>query len=85
MGQRNYKYPISPIKRPVDKMNSIVNVLLLLTFVASVLTFALPNLVEAKITFCANSTDIFQCFIKENDCKTFSANHPGTECIRSKS
>ena len=66
-------------------MNSIaIFVLLSLTLIAATIVFSIPNAVQAKISFCASGTDIFQCFIKENDCETFSTNHPGTTCVRSK-
>ncbi|HJU78758.1 MAG TPA: hypothetical protein VJ599_04245 [Nitrososphaeraceae archaeon] len=66
-------------------MNSIaIFVLMSLTLVVATFIFAIPNAVEAKISFCASGTNIFQCFMKENDCETFSKNHPGTTCVRSK-
>jgi len=67
-------------------MNSIAMfVLVSLTLVAAaIVLFSIPNAVQAKISFCASGTEIFQCFIKENDCETFSKNHPGTTCVRSK-
>ncbi len=66
-------------------MNSIaIFILLSVTLVAATIVFSIPNAVQAKISFCASDTDIFQCFIKENDCETFSKNHPGTTCVRSK-
>jgi hypothetical protein len=66
-------------------MNSIaIFILLAVTLVAATIVFSIPNAVQAKISFCASDTDIFQCFIKENDCETFSKNHPGTTCVRSK-
>lgn len=66
-------------------MNSMAIILLLtLTLITATTIFALPNPVEAKISFCASGTGIFQCFIKENDCETFAKNHPGTTCVRSK-
>jgi hypothetical protein len=67
------------------KMNSIaIFILMSVTLVAATIVFSIPNAVQAKISFCASGTDIFQCFIKENDCETFSKNHPGTTCVRSK-
>jgi hypothetical protein len=69
----------------IPMMNSIaIFVLMSLTLVAATIVLAIPNAVEAKISFCASGTNIFQCFIKENDCETFSMNHPGTTCVRSK-
>ena len=66
-------------------MNSIaIYVFMSLTLVSVTIVFAIPNTAEAKISFCASGTNIFQCFIKENDCETFSENHPGTTCVRSK-
>jgi hypothetical protein len=66
-------------------MNSIaIFILLSVTLVAATIVFSIPTAVQAKISFCASDTDIFQCFIKENDCETFSKNHPGTTCVRSK-
>ncbi|MDW0155407.1 MAG: hypothetical protein QOK83_03470 [Nitrososphaeraceae archaeon] len=66
-------------------MNSIaIFILLAVTLVAATIVFSIPNAVQAKISFCASDTDIFQCFIKENDCETFSKNHPGTKCVRTK-
>ena len=66
-------------------MNSIaIFILMSVTLVAATIVFSIPNAVQAKISFCASGTDIFQCFIKENDCETFSKNHPGTTCVRSK-
>jgi hypothetical protein len=66
-------------------MNSTaIFVLVSLTLVGATMVLAIPNAVEAKISFCASGTDIFQCFMKENDCETFSKNHPGTTCVRSK-
>ena len=59
-------------------------VLLSLTLVAATTIFALSNPVQAKISYCAEGTDIFQCFIKENDCKAFADAHPDTTCIRNK-
>ena len=60
-------------------------VLVSLTIIAATFLFAIPNHAQAKISFCAEGNDTFQCFIKENDCKAFSENNPGTECVRSKS
>ena len=69
----------------LETMNSIaIFVLMSLTLVVATFIFAIPNAVEAKISFCASGTNIFQCFMKENDCETFSKNHPGTTCVRSK-
>jgi hypothetical protein len=66
-------------------MNSIaIFILLSVTLVAATIVFSIPTAVQAKISFCASDTDIFQCFIKENDCETFSKNHPGTTCVRSR-
>ncbi len=66
-------------------MNSIaIFVLMSLTLNAATIVLAIPNTVEAKISFCASGTNIFQCFIKENDCETFSMNNPGITCVRSK-
>ena len=45
---------------------------------------ASPNPVQAKISYCASGTGIFQCFIKDNDCEAFEESHNGTECLRSK-
>ena len=67
------------------RMNSIaVFVLVSLTLVAATVVFAIPNAVQAKISYCASGTDIFQCFIKENDCEAFAEAHPETTCSRSK-
>lgn len=47
-------------------MNSIaVFVLVSLTLVAATVVFAVPNAVQARISYCASGTDIFQCFIKK--------------------
>jgi len=61
---------------------------LIIVFVIS--SFVLPNTVNAKISFCASGDtlyqdDVFQCFVKENDCKAFADNNLGTKCIKSKS
>lgn len=68
------------------KMNSIA-IFVVISFVvlAATIVLLIPNPVQAKISFCASGDGIFrdgifQCFIKENDCKTFSENHPGTKC-----
>ena len=66
-------------------MNSIaIFVLVSVTLVAATIVFSIPNAVQAKISYCASGTDIFQCFIKENDCEAFVEVHPETTCIRSK-
>ncbi|HET6715694.1 MAG: hypothetical protein QOK59_00440 [Nitrososphaeraceae archaeon] len=66
-------------------MNSIaIFVLLSLTLVAATIVFSVPNAVQARISYCASGTDIFQCFIKQNDCEAFVENHPKTTCVRSK-
>lgn len=68
-----------------ETMNLVaIFVLMTLTLVAATIVLVIPNAAEAKISFCASGTNIFQCFIKENDCETFSENHPGTTCVRSK-
>ncbi|MGH9997647.1 MAG: hypothetical protein ACRD7F_06520, partial [Nitrososphaeraceae archaeon] len=46
--------------------------------------FSIPNAVQARISYCASGTNIFQCFIKQNDCEAFVENHPKTTCVRSK-
>lgn len=66
-------------------MNSIaIFVLVSLTLITSIIVFAIPNVVEAKINYCTSGPDIFQCFIKQNDCEAFVESHPGTTCVRSK-
>ena len=66
-------------------MNSIlILVLLSLTLVAATFVFSIPDAVQARISYCASGTDIFQCFIKQNDCEAFVENHPETTCVRSK-
>ena len=66
-------------------MNSIaIFVLLSLTLVAAIIVFSVPNAVQARISYCASGPDIFQCFIKQNDCEAFVENHPKTTCVRSK-
>lgn len=66
-------------------MNSVaLFVLMSVTLIAATLAFSIPNAVQAKISFCASGTDIFQCFIKQNDCEAFAEAHPGTTCVRSK-
>lgn len=65
-------------------MNSFaIFVLMSLTLAAGTIVFSIPNDVQAKISYCASGTDIFQCFIKENDCKAFAEAHHGTTCVRS--
>ena len=65
-------------------MNSIVIfVLVSLTLVAATTVFAIPNAVQARISYCASGPDIFQCFIKQNDCEAFAKAHPETSCVRS--
>ena len=59
-------------------------VLLSLSLVAVTIVFALPNPAQAKISFCASGTDIFQCFIKETDCDTFSKESSWDNVVRSK-
>jgi hypothetical protein len=82
----NFKYPINPIKRPVDRMNSVAMfVLLSLTLITATIVFAIPIHVLAQISYCVSGKDIFQCFIKQNDCETFAEAHPGTKCLRTKS
>jgi hypothetical protein len=67
-----------------DKMNSTAMLIFLsLMLVAVAVVFALPNPVQAKISYCADGAGIFQCFIKENDCASFAKAHPATTCIRS--
>lgn len=64
-------------------MNSIaIIVLVSVTLVAATIVFSIPNAVQAKISYCASGTDIFQCFIKQNDCDAFVEAHPGTTCVR---
>ena len=66
-------------------MNSIAIFLLVcLTLVAATIVFAIPNAVQARISYCASGPDIFQCFIKQNDCEAFVEAHPETTCVRSK-
>jgi hypothetical protein len=66
-------------------MNSVmIFALMSLALVSAMFLFALPNPVQAKISFCADGAGIFQCFIKENDCNAFAENNDGTICIRSK-
>ena len=66
-------------------MNSIVIfVLVSLTLVAVTIVFAIPNAVQARISYCASGPDIFQCFIRQNDCEAFVEAHPETTCVRSK-
>ena len=66
-------------------MNSVaLFVLMSVTLIAATLAFSIPNAVQAKISFCASGTDIFQCFIKQNDCEAFAEAHPDTVCVRSK-
>lgn len=60
-------------------------VLLSVTLIASIVVFTIPSTAHAKISFCASGVDIFQCFIKENDCVAFAESHPETSCVRSKS
>ncbi|HYY85720.1 MAG TPA: hypothetical protein VE594_01300 [Nitrososphaeraceae archaeon] len=59
-------------------------VLMSVTLIFATLAFSIPNAVQAKISFCASGTDIFQCFIKQNDCEAFAEAHPDTTCVRSK-
>ncbi|HEU5447048.1 MAG TPA: hypothetical protein VFU67_07890 [Nitrososphaeraceae archaeon] len=66
-------------------MNSIaIFVLVSLTLVAATIVFAIPNGVQATISYCASGPDIFQCFIRQNDCETFVEAHPETTCVKSK-
>jgi hypothetical protein len=62
----------------------ILYIFISLTIIAAIVVFSLPNPVQARISFCADGAGIFQCFIKENDCKAFAENNHGTTCIRSK-
>ena len=65
-------------------MNSIaIFVLVSLTLVAATIVFAIPNAVQARSSYCASGPDIFQCFIKQNDCEVFAEAHPETSCVRS--
>ena len=72
-------------------MNSTtVFVIVLLSLISATIVFTFPNPVHAKISFCASGDtlyrdNVFQCFMKDNDCKTFSENNRGTECIKNKS
>ena len=67
-------------------MNSIlIFVLLSVALLCATIVFSIPNVVQAKISFCASGTNIFQCFIKQNDCEAFTDAHPETTCVRSKS
>ena len=65
-------------------MNSIaIFVLVFLTLVAATIVFVMPNAaVQAKISYCASGPDIFQCFIKQNDCEAFVEAHPETTCVK---
>jgi hypothetical protein len=54
------------------------------TLIFATLAFSIPNAVQAKISFCASGTEIFQCFIKQNDCEAFAEAHPDTACVRNK-
>lgn len=66
-------------------MNSVAIILvMLITLVATTIVFSISNAVHVKISYCASGSDIFQCFIKQNDCETFSEAHPETTCVRSK-
>lgn len=65
-------------------MNSIaIFVLVSLTLITSTIVFAIPNVVQARSSYCASGPDIFQCFIKQNDCEAFAEAHPETSCVRS--
>jgi len=67
-------------------MNSnAIFVLLSVTLIAATIVFSIPYAVQAKISYCASGTNIFQCFIKQNDCEAFAEAHLGTTCVRSKS
>ena len=66
-------------------MNSMaIFVLVSLTLITSIIVFAFPKVVEAKISYCTSGLDIFQCFIKQNDCEAFVESHPETTCVRSR-
>ena len=66
-------------------MNSTaIFVLVSLTLIAATIILAIPNAVQARISYCASGPDIFQCLIKQNDCEAFVAAHPETTCVRSK-
>ena len=66
-------------------MNSIaIFVLVSLTLIAATIILTIPNAVQARISYCASGPDIFQCFIKQNDCEAFVEAHPETTCVRSK-
>ena len=66
-------------------MNSIaIFVLASLALVAATIVFAIPNAVQARISYCASGPDIFQCFIRQNDCEAFVEAHPETTCVKSK-
>ena len=66
-------------------MNSIaIFVLVSLTLVAATIVFVTPNTVQARSSYCASGPDIFQCFIKQNDCEAFAEAHPETTCVRSR-
>ena len=73
----------------ISMYSTAVFLFTLLTLIGGmVLTF--PSPIHAKISFCASGDTLYrdnvsQCFIKENDCKSFSENNPGTNCVRSKS
>lgn len=59
-------------------------VIMSLTLVAVTVVFALPSLVQAKNSYCAAGNGIFQCFIRESDCKSFAEANPETKCLRTK-
>jgi hypothetical protein len=62
----------------------VMFVLLSLTLFTATIVFAVPIHVRAEISYCASGDDIFQCFIKQNDCETFVEANPGTKCLRTK-
>jgi hypothetical protein len=66
-------------------MNSVVMFALLsLTLFPATIVLTVPIHVLAEISYCASGDDIFQCFIKQNDCDTFAKANPATKCIRTK-
>ena len=66
-----------------ETMNSIaIFVFMSLTLVAATIVFAIPNVVQARSSYCASGPDIFQCFIKQNDCEAFVEAHPETTCVK---
>jgi len=61
-------------------------ILVALTITSATFVVSFSNHAQAKISFCASGDtlyrdNVFQCFVKENDCKAFAENNPGTTCI----